>query len=280
MAKKTPPSMTVKTVVGAYDQIDAMTDKAVEEFGPAACSTCRKPTCCWQKVDAYDSEMKQVARAIEDNEPAKARVRQWAQSFVLLPRAVQVAAGAYFRLHRPCPFLVAGRCSIYAIRPVACRTHFSFSESPRDCDPDEVGHGYPVKNLDVAHVNRALLGMEPLIERDTLCIRPGRQVARTMLNHHRPGEMKQPLSFRFSALVPACTGRSGTGCEAGQYGCDRCRVCHNDSFLEVTRVDPSVSALASAAASCLSVRVLPAHQPMLSMLLRPNEVLPQHSKTR
>jgi Fe-S-cluster containining protein len=151
----------MKTVVSTYDQIDAMTDKAVEEFGPAACSTCRKPTCCWQKVDAYDSEMKQVARAIEDNEPAKARVRQWAQSFVLLPRAVQVAPGAYFKLHRPCPFLVAGRCSIYAIRPVACRTHFSFSESPRDCDPDEVGHGYPVKNLDVAHVNLALLGMEP-----------------------------------------------------------------------------------------------------------------------
>ena len=36
----------------------------------------------------------------------------------------------------PCPFLVNSECSIYAIRPVACRTHHSLNESPEQCNTD------------------------------------------------------------------------------------------------------------------------------------------------
>lgn len=33
-----------------------------------------------------------------------------------------------------CTFLVDGRCSIYAVRPVVCRIHHSIEDSPENCD--------------------------------------------------------------------------------------------------------------------------------------------------
>jgi Fe-S-cluster containining protein len=38
------------------------------------------------------------------------------------------------RFRTACPFLVAGRCSVYAARPLMCRIHFSFDDSPEWCD--------------------------------------------------------------------------------------------------------------------------------------------------
>lgn len=35
----------------------------------------------------------------------------------------------------PCPFLEDGSCSIYDVRPFACRKHLSFDTSPYWCDP-------------------------------------------------------------------------------------------------------------------------------------------------
>lgn len=34
----------------------------------------------------------------------------------------------------PCPFLKNNECSVYEVRPVACRTHFNLSEFPDLCD--------------------------------------------------------------------------------------------------------------------------------------------------
>lgn len=36
----------------------------------------------------------------------------------------------------PCPFLKDHRCSIYPVRPVACRTHYSLEDSLTPCDTD------------------------------------------------------------------------------------------------------------------------------------------------
>ena len=33
-----------------------------------------------------------------------------------------------------CPFLDAGRCTVYAARPIICRLHHSLNNSPANCD--------------------------------------------------------------------------------------------------------------------------------------------------
>lgn len=47
----------------------------------------------------------------------------------------------------PCPFLKKGVCSIYEVRPLACRTHFNLSAYPQVCDVIEYP-GNDVPNLD------------------------------------------------------------------------------------------------------------------------------------
>ena len=46
----------------------------------------------------------------------------------------RVLAEMYALPFRPCPFLVSGKCSVYARRPMICRLHHSFNDNPRDCD--------------------------------------------------------------------------------------------------------------------------------------------------
>ncbi|MGX9960564.1 YkgJ family cysteine cluster protein [Xanthomonas euvesicatoria] len=41
----------------------------------------------------------------------------------------------------PCPFLTEGNCSVYEVRPLACRTHFSLAEDDLLC---HVVPGHPV----------------------------------------------------------------------------------------------------------------------------------------
>ena len=36
----------------------------------------------------------------------------------------------------PCPFLISDTCSVYEVRPYACRAHFSFDNSAHWCQPE------------------------------------------------------------------------------------------------------------------------------------------------
>jgi hypothetical protein len=54
----------------------------------------------------------------------------------------------------PCPFLVDNQCSIYDVRPSACRLHFSLDISPDICKLDEAR---PV--LLYGHINIDMLGV-------------------------------------------------------------------------------------------------------------------------
>lgn len=49
----------------------------------------------------------------------------------------------------PCSFLDNGKCSIYAYRPVVCRTYFNISDHPELCDlTNNPGASVPALNLD------------------------------------------------------------------------------------------------------------------------------------
>lgn len=59
-----------------------------------------------------------------------------------------------FGAAHPCQFLKAGECSIYAYRPMACRTHFSTEDSPAPCGFGESGKQVgTVKLLSVLDIN-------------------------------------------------------------------------------------------------------------------------------
>lgn len=54
------------------------------------------------------------------------------------------------RVDTPCSFLVEGQCSIYEVRPVACRIHFSTSDDREDCSMENHFKGNTVSLLDTA----------------------------------------------------------------------------------------------------------------------------------
>ena len=39
-------------------------------------------------------------------------------------------------LGQPCPFLVDNACSVYDVRPLVCRSHFSFDATAHWCAPE------------------------------------------------------------------------------------------------------------------------------------------------
>lgn len=57
-----------------------------------------------------------------------------------------------------CPFLKKGRCSIYEVRPLACRVHFNFSDTPYFCNTaipsgQSVVPQMDTNQIDAAHFN-------------------------------------------------------------------------------------------------------------------------------
>ncbi len=74
-------------------------------------------------------------------------------------RANMMAEGAEF-VGKPCPFLRGGECSVYDIRPLACRTHFNLDDDALLCERVE-GHPASVPYVDTREVWAASLTLQP-----------------------------------------------------------------------------------------------------------------------
>ena len=55
----------------------------------------------------------------------------------------------------PCTFLKAGKCSIYEVRPMACRLHVNMADTPFYCDTDIPAGVSLVPQLNLTQINRA-----------------------------------------------------------------------------------------------------------------------------
>ncbi len=147
-------------------------DQAMDRFFDAALEDtpvqCRPGCdhCCHQWIaDLKSCEARRLsARALQTMDPKQTISKLQAQQRAF-DRALQDANGdeqaaeqAYFFRRIPCVFLSPqGRCSVWDIRPYACRTFFSFSE-PRLCAPehqDDPNHwGFilePHRDMDAAY---------------------------------------------------------------------------------------------------------------------------------
>lgn len=111
---------------GFDDLLEAFLRRSASEGKPAECQKgCN--WCCYQNVYAVSHEILYISHYIQLNFPAEKRDRllQKARDKVLLTHNKTLREQS--QLKSPCPFLESGSCSIYSVRPMACRIYLSSS---------------------------------------------------------------------------------------------------------------------------------------------------------
>jgi len=109
--------------------------RAQPDFHPA-CDTCTDGVCCQEPVFSDYVEVDDILARLtpEQTKDLKHAVLLWyqgAKAFFL--HLEQEGIAFPYRLGCvSCPFLKQGRCSIYAFRPIACRSHYAL-ENPQGC---------------------------------------------------------------------------------------------------------------------------------------------------
>jgi uncharacterized protein len=127
-----------------------ITDDLADKVAPKA--VCRRGCshCCYQSVTITDWEAARIARY----------TGRTAMVFAPPTRETNTAA---MRMRTrfagdPCPFLTKNQCSIYAVRPFACRTHFNVGNDPGACDIiRDPGRRVPYFNFNTLTNVRALM---------------------------------------------------------------------------------------------------------------------------
>jgi Fe-S-cluster containining protein len=98
----------------------------------AAQAVCRKGCshCCHIAVAINQAEAELIGRKT-GIKPAKPKNR-------MLEGREKFADAIPLGYENPCPFLVDNQCSIYSVRPLACRTYFNLDTSPDLCRLDNL----------------------------------------------------------------------------------------------------------------------------------------------
>ena len=115
----------------AYALVDASVDAAVaaaREAGRALACGPGCDTCCRQPIPVTPLEFL-VMRA-----QTRFRLAPDVRARLVARHEARCAAGPE-PLSRPCPFLLHGACSVYAVRPLACRRYLVLD---RPCAPGEI----------------------------------------------------------------------------------------------------------------------------------------------
>lgn len=105
--------------------------------------------CCYQAVIIPRGEAERIAAAI-----GRALTPASLESDADMRKARERYAG------KPCPFLRGVECTIYAVRPLVCRTHFSVADDSRPCDTaNNPGARVPYFNLMDFAIAQGLLNL-------------------------------------------------------------------------------------------------------------------------
>ena len=95
-----------------------------------SCNACDTPWCCNQRVDVNLVDALAVYRYASTH--ARAQLELVLKRARELRRRPELDDDAFFRRKIPCAFLVKGRCTVYAARPQACRSHY-MAGNPQRC---------------------------------------------------------------------------------------------------------------------------------------------------
>jgi Fe-S-cluster containining protein len=127
-----------------YNKLVKLVDQAAVEILPF--TACRKGCshCCSIAVLISDVEAQRIGEAIR-RKPVKTGA---------FPADVPALQDKYFGV--PCTFLKAGRCSIYDVRPLACRLHFNMADDSLFCSTAIAPQNSLVPALNLHGVDKAL----------------------------------------------------------------------------------------------------------------------------
>lgn len=156
------------------------TDVAMK-FVPKVCGGAGCSHCCHQNIRVHFGEGPVIERYIKQDmdpttkEVVKTNLTSWLAYFDqhtpngrpvtdtdLLVFETQIAQD-----RMPCFFLVDGRCAIYKVRPLVCRTH-CVNDSPNDCAANAHRNGDPagieIQKRKIAEISRVsdMFGVRPM----------------------------------------------------------------------------------------------------------------------
>lgn len=97
-------------------------DKAAEKVAPSTICKRGCSHCCYQAVRLSQWEAERIGKAI-GREPAAAD-----------NRGAPIGEASEHYAGTPCPMLKDGECSVYDVRPIACRSYFSLENDASLCD--------------------------------------------------------------------------------------------------------------------------------------------------
>ncbi len=141
----------VVLTVNAYGVVDRDAHEIVQDraqrsridsdVAPIACREgCN--FCCHYRISVLPMEAISVAKFVQDRFSADERsalvdrVKKYNETLNVLPAAQRLSRPL------PCPFLVSGKCSVYGMRPIACRMHHSTDVDA--CEKSLENPDYPV----------------------------------------------------------------------------------------------------------------------------------------
>lgn len=128
----------VTAVLTTYHTIDTLTDDFSKNKQPISCHACKSAYCCHQSIEICEAEASVIAQYCNENG-------------IIIPRKYLKKQLAYSRESvaysscSACVFLKDNKCSIYYVRPAACRTYFVATKEEL-CDMKKY------RNHQVAHV--------------------------------------------------------------------------------------------------------------------------------
>jgi hypothetical protein len=136
----TPIADFVADAHGFVDRVvEASVAAAPPNERPVCCAGCT--ACCHLHTVALPPEVLAIARHVECEFSSEAReaLRQRMAAHVEATQGLDAARRRQLRL--PCPLLVEGRCSVYAVRPMSCRGWNSLDRGLCDADLTDPSRG-------------------------------------------------------------------------------------------------------------------------------------------
>lgn len=118
----------VGSVAKKYDRLLSIAVVVMDKVLPHTPCGQQCSHCCHMAVTILDEEARRIAQFLGKRYVKQARCKD----IVEVAEKGDMMVQKYVRV--PCPFLKAGKCSIYEVRPFACRLHHTVSPTNDCCD--------------------------------------------------------------------------------------------------------------------------------------------------
>jgi Fe-S-cluster containining protein len=145
----------MKRLYPAMDKKISRILRKLERAGhTVACRICADPVCCDQLISTFPEEVVVIAEDLtakfggEEKHELSKKLLSWLEWYRTLPDEKKYRDTPYAKEKRACPLLKEGRCSVYEVRPTACRGHYALNQAPEVCgdltttdilfDPNEI----------------------------------------------------------------------------------------------------------------------------------------------